>query len=155
MLRTDLAALLAQTPTLRPAREAYVNNDGSAADVVALNGTVPMRFHGCVYNIPVSIYLPPRYPGVAPTVFVRPASNMVVKPGHAVVDRSGECARLPYLLRWAYPASSLAGLAAALSDAFGHDPPLYSVSSAEQRDVRTIFLFCNYFYLIPHRAPPK
>lgn len=140
-VRADLVTLLSAYPSLRPSRESYVNDDGSTENVVALNGTIAILFRGASYNIPVSIYLTPQYPTAAPLCFVRPTSNMVVKPGHPIVDSNGQCGRAPLLARWvAHSRAAAAGsllltLVASLAEVFGTDPPLYSVQSSLQRDM--------------------
>ncbi len=90
------------------------------------DGTIPIYYQGVKYNIPLKMYLPEGFPRVAPMCFVAPTAEMIVKPGHAIVDASG-LVRGAFLDEWRFDrGSQLADLAARLSDAFGRDPPLFA-----------------------------
>ncbi|RMZ52781.1 hypothetical protein APUTEX25_000900 [Auxenochlorella protothecoides] len=70
------------------------------------------------YNIPVAVWLPEQFPLAPPIVYVVPTPDMMIKPGHSVVDPSGSVASL-YLENWLYPGSNLRILAEVAS---GLDP---------------------------------
>ena len=90
------------------------------------DGTIPIYYQGVKYNIPLKMYLPEGFPRVAPMCYVSPTAEMIVKPGHAIVDASG-LVRGAFLDEWRFDrGSQLADLAARLSDAFGRDPPLFA-----------------------------
>ena len=90
------------------------------------DGTIPIYYQGVKYNIPLKMYLPEGFPRVAPVCYVSPTAEMIVKPGHAIVDASG-LVRGAFLDEWRFDrGSQLADLAARLSDAFGRNPPLFA-----------------------------
>lgn len=103
----------------------FTHNDGRTVQLLRADGTIPIYYQGVKYNIPVKLHLPEGFPRAAPICYVTPTPNMIIKPGHAIVDGSG-LVRDPYSHRWAYPRSSLAELAAHLSEAFGREPPLFA-----------------------------
>lgn len=76
--------------------------------VTALN--TPPQAQTVKYNIPVAVWLPEQFPLAPPIVYVVPTPDMMIKPGHSVVDPSGSVASL-YLENWLYPGSNLRILA--------------------------------------------
>lgn len=80
---------------------------------------------GVKYNIPVSLWLPERYPNVAPIMYVVPTPDMIIKPRHAFVDASGVVSSA-YLRNWSQPHSTLMIMCNDVSIQFGQDPPLFS-----------------------------
>jgi ESCRT-I complex subunit TSG101 len=58
-----------------------VNNSGVQMRLLSLSGTIPIKYQGVVYNIPVEIFLPERYPLEAPKVFVRPTASKSLRCG--------------------------------------------------------------------------
>lgn len=76
-----------------------------------------MPQQGVKYNIPVSIWLPERYPRQGPIVYVVPTPDMIIKPKHTFVDASGTV-RTQYLQYWNYQ-SRLLDLAHDTSMSFG------------------------------------
>jgi hypothetical protein len=84
-----------------------------------------MLVQGVKYNIPVSLWLPERYPNVAPIMYVVPTPDMIIKPRHAFVDASG-VVNSAYLRNWSQPHSTLMIMCNDVSIQFGQDPPLFS-----------------------------
>ena len=84
-----------------------------------------MLLQGVKYNIPVSLWLPERYPHVAPIMYVVPTPDMIIKPRHAFVDASGVVSSA-YLRNWSQPHSTLMIMCNDVSIQFGQDPPLFS-----------------------------
>ena len=80
---------------------------------------------GAKYNIPVSLWLPERYPNVPPIMYVVPTPDMIIKPRHALVDASG-IVNTAYLRNWQQPHSTLMIMCNDMSIQFGQDPPLFS-----------------------------
>jgi hypothetical protein len=76
---------------------AYEN--GAAALLLLLKGTLPVTFRGATYGFPVAIWVPYAYPREPPIVYIDPSEDMVVRPGQHV---SGD-GRVyhPYLAQWA------------------------------------------------------
>ena len=103
----------------------FTHNDGRTVQLLRADGTIPIYYQGVKYNIPVKLHLPEGFPRTPPICYVTPTPNMIIKPGHAIVDGSG-LVRDPYSHHWAYPRSSLAELATHLSEAFGREPPLFA-----------------------------
>ena len=111
-------------PSLSVRDDPFTHNDGRTVHLLRADGTIPIYYQGVKYNIPLKMYLPEGFPRVAPVCYVSPTAEMIVKPGHAIVDASG-LVRGAFLDEWRFDrGSQLADLAARLSDAFGRDPPL-------------------------------
>lgn len=73
-------------------------NDGSRMELVNLNGTIPVRYRGSVYNIPICIWLIDTHPKNAPICYVKPTPDMSIKVS-MFVDQNGKI-YLPYLHDW-------------------------------------------------------
>lgn len=67
-------------------------------DLVNLGGTIPVRYKGAVYNIPICIWLMDTHPKNAPMCYVKPTSDMSIKVS-MFVDQNGKV-YLPYLHDW-------------------------------------------------------
>ncbi|KAK1661933.1 hypothetical protein QYE76_050092 [Lolium multiflorum] len=129
LIRNHLVALADAFPSLRPRAALFTHNDGRAAHLLQADGTIPMTHGGHVYNLPAVIWLPEPYPRAPPLVFLSPTRDMLIKPNHPLVDRSGLVAGAPYLRSWVFPSSNLLDLARSLSHLFGLDPPLFTRSA--------------------------
>ncbi|KAG1367860.1 hypothetical protein COCNU_14G003280 [Cocos nucifera] len=125
LIRQHLVALAESFPSLHPKASAFTHNDGRTVNLLQAEGTIPIVYQGAVYNIPAVIWLLEPYPRSPPAVFLTPTRDMVVKPGHPHVDRSGSVL-VPYLRSWVFPSSNLVDLVRSLSHLFGLDPPLYT-----------------------------
>ena len=53
------------------------------------DGTIPIFYQGVKYNIPLKMFLPEGFPSQPPICYVQPTPNMIIKPGHTMVDGSG------------------------------------------------------------------
>ncbi|XP_042430378.1 protein ELC-like [Zingiber officinale] len=127
-IRQHLVALTEAFPSLRPRSASFTHNDGRSAHLLQAEGTMPISFRGAVYHLPVAIWLLESYPRRPPAVYLTPTRDMLVKPGHSLVDPSGLVREdtVPYLSSWVFPASNLVDLVRSLSSPFGIDPPLYT-----------------------------
>lgn len=103
--------------------EEYVFNDGSTKHLLNLNGTIPVKFKGNTYNIPICVWLMDTHPRNAPMCYVKPTPEMRIKVS-AYVDFNGKI-YLPYLHEW-NPKSDLLDLIQIMSVTFGETPPVYS-----------------------------
>ncbi len=54
-----------------------VNNAGVQSKLLTISGTIPIKYQGAVYNIPIELFVPERYPQEAPKVYVRPTSSKI------------------------------------------------------------------------------
>ncbi|MCO5586655.1 hypothetical protein L7F22_040597 [Adiantum nelumboides] len=88
LIRQHLLNLMQELPSLRAKPAPFVHNDGTSANLLQVEGTVPMTFHGVSYNIPVIIWLLESYPKAPPRVFVSPTKDMIIKRPHKHVDAS-------------------------------------------------------------------
>ncbi|WOK92849.1 hypothetical protein Cni_G01541 [Canna indica] len=131
-IRQHLMALVEAFPSLRLRTATFTHDDGRSAHLLQAEGTFPIVYRGATYNLPVAIWLLEPYPRSPPAVFLTPTRDMVVKPGHPLVDPSGllRATAVPYLATWVFPASNLVNLVRSLSHLFGLDPPLYSRPAA-------------------------
>ncbi|CAL4886188.1 unnamed protein product [Urochloa decumbens] len=126
LIRNHLVALTEAFPSLHPKAALFTHNDGRAAHLLQADGTIPIHHAGASYNLPAVIWLPEPYPRSPPLVFLSPTRDMVIKPHHPLVDRSGLVANAPYLRSWVFPSSNLVDLVRSLSHLFGLDPPLFT-----------------------------
>uniref|UniRef100_A0A182JGT1 UEV domain-containing protein n=1 Tax=Anopheles atroparvus TaxID=41427 RepID=A0A182JGT1_ANOAO len=104
--------------------EEYVFNDGSTKHLLNLHGTIPVKFKGNTYNIPVCIWLMDTHPRNAPICYVKPTPDMRIKVS-AYVDFNGKI-YLPYLHDWNPKSADLLDLIQIMSVTFGEVPPVYS-----------------------------
>ncbi|XP_039251547.1 tumor susceptibility gene 101 protein-like [Styela clava] len=121
---SDAANVIRHYPDLKPKDEMFTFNNGSRRKLVHLVGTIPVRYRGASYNIPVGIYLMNTHPHAAPLCFVKPTPTMQVKPGKHV-DMNGRV-YLPYLNEWRPGQHDLTGLVQVMTIVFGEEPPVVS-----------------------------
>lgn len=129
VVRQKASALLTAVPSLSPKIGNLVLPDGRQYTLLIFSGTIPIKYRGQQYNIPIEIFLPEAYPDQPPKAFVRPTTSMIVKPGHRYVHPDGEI-MIESLLQWThdmYRRSSLVDVVQILIRAFSVDPPLFSV----------------------------
>mmetsp|Transcript_23346 Transcript_23346/g.53859 ORF Transcript_23346/g.53859 Transcript_23346/m.53859 type:complete len:390 (+) Transcript_23346:55-1224(+) len=124
-VRQDVVQLVGQIRSLLPKTGHLISNDGSESTLLVLTGTIPITYGNATYNIPIELYLPQAYPRAAPICYVRPTSDMTVKPGHHNVDGEG-LVYLPYLHEWQAGTHSLVTLCASMMSVFGREPPVYA-----------------------------
>lgn len=67
-------------------------------ELVNLSGTIPVRYRGSIYNIPICIWLIDTHPKNAPICYVKPTLDMSIKVS-MFVDNNGKI-YLPYLHEW-------------------------------------------------------
>jgi UEV domain len=91
-----LTAVQNVTNVERSSTLAYDHGDTQL--LLCLYGTTPITYRASPYNIPVAIWIPVEYPMSPPIFYVRPTSNMLVRPG-INVDVSGFCYH-SYLSTW-------------------------------------------------------
>ena len=100
-----------------------------------------MQYKGIMYHLPIDLYLPPSYPKIGPTVYVRPVASMCIKPNHKHVGLDG-MVYLPYLAEWnasttisttiatsaasSTRGSNLIELVIWMSRLFGEEPPCFA-----------------------------
>jgi ESCRT-I complex subunit TSG101 len=126
-LRQDIYSLIQCIPTLFPAQDTFVTNEGKSYLMLLLDGTLPISFHGAIYQIPINIWISDQYPVGPPLCYVVPTPGMMLCPGHPCVDASGLVDdRLPYIRQWRADTSNLIGLAYALQNAFSIKPPVFA-----------------------------
>ncbi|MQL93347.1 hypothetical protein Taro_025996 [Colocasia esculenta] len=136
LIRQHLISLVEAFPSLPPKSSQFTHNDGRTAHLLQAEGTIPIVYAGVVYNIPAVMWLLESYPRSAPSVFLTPTRDMIIKPGHPHVDRSGHVS-VPYLRNWVYPSSNLVDLVRTLSHVFGQDPPLYTRENSNPNPIPT------------------
>jgi len=122
--KKDILNTLRAFSDLHPDEDVYVHTDGSRRDLLCLKGTIPVKYKGSVYNIPIQVWLLTSHPFNAPLVFVRPTANMMIKPNKHV-DNAGRV-YLPYLSEWRPPKSDTYGMINMLCMIFGEICPVYS-----------------------------
>lgn len=101
----------------------YTFTHGVIQELLALTGTIPVRYRGNTYNIPIAIYLPKDYPTTPPICYVKPTPEMIIKQSKHV-DGSGRI-YLPYLSDWKENISDLLGVIQVMICIFGESPPVY------------------------------
>ncbi|CAH8288515.1 unnamed protein product [Schistosoma rodhaini] len=131
IVRRDVTCALKAFKELRPKFEEFIKNDGTSRRLVSLDGTIPVRYMGSTYNIPIAIFLFEAYPHEAPVVYVRPTNTMQIKPSD-FVDSDG-LVQLPYMTDWKHPDADLVELISVLQAVFGETSPVFSKSAAITR----------------------
>lgn len=127
----DIVTVVNQYQGLAPAQETYVFNDGTPAELVNLSGTIPVRYKGNIYNIPICIWMMDTHPTNAPICYVRPTSDMSIKVS-MYVDQNGKI-YLPYLHDWVPNSSDLLGLIQVMICTFGEQPPVFAKPKNDNR----------------------
>ncbi|KAG5897342.1 hypothetical protein JTB14_030228 [Gonioctena quinquepunctata] len=120
----DIMGVVGQYCGLHPEQDTYMFNDGSRADLVNLSGTIPVRYKGSLYNIPICIWLIDTHPKNAPICYVKPTADMSIKVS-MFVDQNGKV-YLPYLHDWVSNVSDLLGLIQVMIVTFGDQPPVFA-----------------------------
>ncbi|KAL5106296.1 hypothetical protein TcWFU_006690 [Taenia crassiceps] len=85
----------------------FTFENGQTSKLLCLEGTIPVKYMGNVYNIPMQIKAGPN------------------------VDTNGKIF-LPYLSEWKFPGSSTQNLLEILQDVFGHRTPVFSKPTVNQ-----------------------
>ncbi|CAH8613311.1 unnamed protein product [Schistosoma intercalatum] len=127
IVRRDVTCALKAFKELRPKFEDFIQNDGTSRRLVSLDGTIPVRYMGSTYNIPIAIFLFETYPYKSPMVYVRPTNTMQIKPSD-FVDSAG-LVQLPYMTDWKHPDADLVELISVLQAVFGETSPVFSKSA--------------------------
>ncbi|XP_068117855.1 ubiquitin-conjugating enzyme E2 variant 3 [Hyperolius riggenbachi] len=109
--------------------DTYTFKDGSQKDLLNLTGTVPMKFQGNSYNIPICLWVLDSHPFAPPLCFLKPTESMGIRVGKHI-DAQGRI-YLPYLQNWSHPKSTILGLIKEMVSKFEEELPLYSLSAAE------------------------
>lgn len=122
----DILSVTNQYRGLHPEQDIYTFNDGSRMELVKLSGTIPVRYRGSIYNIPICIWLIDTHPKNAPICYVKPTPDMSIKVS-MFVDQNGKI-YLPYLHDWLPNSSDLLGLIQVLIVTFGEQPPVFAKS---------------------------
>ncbi|KAH9818488.1 UEV domain-containing protein [Melampsora americana] len=121
--------------SLSPKTESYTFDDGRAALLLCISGTIPVTYRAARYNIPIAIWIPHDFPLQPPIVYVTPTSEMVVRKS-AHIEPSGQC-HATYLKTWTSKpeACSLSQLLIHLQDLFSREPPLYAKPKPSQSPI--------------------
>ncbi|XP_078405136.1 ubiquitin-conjugating enzyme E2 variant 3 isoform X1 [Cetorhinus maximus] len=117
-------------PELKLSMDTYTFSDGSQKDLLSLIGTIPIRYQGSSYNIPIQIWILDSHPFGPPLCFLRPTSSMVIREGKHV-DVQGRI-YLPYLQHWSHPKTDVIGLLNEMITKFEEAPPLYTKPSTDE-----------------------
>ncbi|CUT99537.1 tumor susceptibility locus tag 101 protein [Echinococcus multilocularis] len=102
----------------------FTFENGQTSKLLCMEGTIPVKYMGNVYNIPLAVYFVRQHPYHPPIAYVRPTSSMQIKAGPNV-DTNGKIF-LPYLSEWNFPDSSTQGLLEILQNVFGQRTPVFS-----------------------------
>eukprot|EP00884_Botryococcus_braunii_P007647 jgi/Botrbrau1/16884/Bobra.150_2s0100.2 len=132
ILRQHLLDLVQEFPALKIDRQTYTYPDGRVVQLLTANGTLPVYYQGVKYNLPIALWLPEKYPQMAPILYVVPTPDMIVKPRHSFVDPAGLVNSL-YLINWSYSRSNLVDLCHDSAIGFGKEPPLFSCRQSFQQ----------------------
>ncbi|XP_067090425.1 ubiquitin-conjugating enzyme E2 variant 3 [Osmerus mordax] len=128
-------------PRINPVTGTYTFSDGTQKDLLKLIGTVPVKYEGRSYNLPIQLWLMDSFPFTPPICLMRPTSSMVIREGKHV-DAQGRI-HLPGLHNWDHPRSSVVGLLAEMTSKFEDEPPLATKPSGESRDPNDLLGFVS------------
>ncbi|KAG2175644.1 hypothetical protein INT43_001291, partial [Umbelopsis isabellina] len=129
----DVDTVLQMYGSLKPKMDTYTYDHGDTQLLLCLYGTTPITYRSSPYNIPVAMWIPTDYPTHPPIFYVKPTSNMLVRPGMHV-DVSGLCYH-PYLASWKEDVANhnLVELIAIFQQVFGKEPPVYTKPSTSNQ----------------------
>ncbi|XP_034626119.1 ubiquitin-conjugating enzyme E2 variant 3 isoform X2 [Trachemys scripta elegans] len=117
-------------PNFRFSMDTYTFKDGSLKDLLNFSGTIPVKYRGNSYNIPICLWILDSHPFAPPICLLKPTINMEISVGKHV-DAHGRI-YLPYLQNWSHPKSIIIGLIKEMIEKFEEELPLYSVSSSDE-----------------------
>uniref|UniRef100_A0A452J4Y8 UEV domain-containing protein n=2 Tax=Gopherus agassizii TaxID=38772 RepID=A0A452J4Y8_9SAUR len=117
-------------PNFRFSMDTYTFKDGSLKDLLNFSGTIPVKYQGNSYNIPICLWILDSHPFAPPICLLKPTINMEISVGKHV-DAHGRI-YLPYLQNWSHPKSIIIGLIKEMIEKFEEELPLYSVSSSDE-----------------------
>uniref|UniRef100_A0A8I3P3W3 UEV and lactate/malate dehyrogenase domains n=1 Tax=Canis lupus familiaris TaxID=9615 RepID=A0A8I3P3W3_CANLF len=80
--------------------DTYVFKDSSQKDLLNFTGTIPVKYQGNTYNIPIRLWILDSHPFAPPICFLKPTANMGISVGKHV-DAQGRI-YLPYLQNWSH-----------------------------------------------------
>ncbi|XP_077143267.1 ubiquitin-conjugating enzyme E2 variant 3-like isoform X1 [Ranitomeya variabilis] len=121
--------------------DTYTFTDGSQKDLLNLSGTVPMKFQGTLYNIPICLWILDSHPFAPPLCFLKPTQNMGIRVGKHV-DSHGRI-YLPSLQNWCHPKTTIRSLIKEMAATFEDELPLYSLSAAEASRQKELLTFIS------------
>ncbi|XP_018410641.1 PREDICTED: ubiquitin-conjugating enzyme E2 variant 3 [Nanorana parkeri] len=121
--------------------DTYTFKDGSQKDLLNLSGTVPMKFQGNSYNIPICLWLLDSHPFAPPMCFLKPTDTMGVRVGKHI-DAQGRI-YLPYLQNWSHPKSTILGLIKEMVSKFEEELPLYSLTATDADKQRELLSYIS------------
>ncbi|XP_028297196.1 E3 ubiquitin-protein ligase RNF31 isoform X2 [Gouania willdenowi] len=125
---SDLQKVRALFVDLRLYVDFYCFPNKEKKRLVYLGGTVPVRYEGSVYNIPVCIWLHETHPVSRPRCYVCPSVSMMINPSCPCVDATGNIS-LDGLSNWTYGMSNLSAIMSEMKKNFQKHIPLYSNST--------------------------
>ncbi|KAM4721125.1 ubiquitin-conjugating enzyme E2 variant 3 [Rhinophrynus dorsalis] len=126
-------------PNFTFSMDTYTFKDGSQKDLLNLTGTIPMKYQGNKYNIPVCLWLLDSHPFAPPLCFLKPSHNMGIRVGKHI-DAQGRI-YLPYLQNWTHPKSTIIGLIKEMVVKFEEELPLYSLSASDASRQRELLSY--------------
>jgi len=121
-LTKDVVNTVSKYQGLTAKLDSYIYENGNEETLIALDGTIPIRYRNNQYHIPICIYLRKDHPETEPIVYVRPTSQMTIKESKNV-DSQGKVSVL-YLTNWKNT-NELLLLIQVLIITFSETPPVY------------------------------
>uniref|UniRef100_A0A8D0C7A2 UEV and lactate/malate dehyrogenase domains n=1 Tax=Salvator merianae TaxID=96440 RepID=A0A8D0C7A2_SALMN len=125
----ELKSVIKVYPNIVFSMNTYTFKDGSQKDLLNFSGTIPVKYQGNSYNIPICLWILDSHPFTPPICFLKPTANMGISVGKHV-DAKGRI-YLPYLQNWSHPQSVIIGLLKEMIAKFEEELPLYSLSSSD------------------------
>ena len=99
-----------------------VYSNGAGKNLISLRGTIPVKYQGVQYNIPINVHLPEVFPNQPPIIHVTPTIDMVVKPTN-IVDSNG-LVTPQYMTGWRSKSHKLPQCLHQVVSEFGKNPPV-------------------------------
>ncbi|RUS14556.1 UEV domain-containing protein [Endogone sp. FLAS-F59071] len=116
----DVDAVLQMYNSLKPKMDTYTYDNGHTQLLLCLYGTIPITYRSAPYNIPVAFWVPTDYPHFPPIPYVKPTSNMLVRPGKHIPKL------LTHVHILAPQTHNIVELISILQQVFGQEPPVYT-----------------------------
>ncbi|VDN85705.1 unnamed protein product [Brugia pahangi] len=110
MAKVDMLSALRHFPGFKPNVFNHIYPDYTCSTAFCLEGAIPSK----IDNLPVAIYLRDTHPYKAPTCYVCPTTNIVLRKSDTV-DELGRISST-YLRNWTFPGNHLSGLLQVMMD---------------------------------------
>ncbi|KAK2834341.1 hypothetical protein Q7C36_015042 [Tachysurus vachellii] len=149
----ELQKIQVKYPDMKTVTGTYTFTDSSQKELLKLLGTIPVKYQGRSYNLPIQLWLLDSFPFTPPICLLRPTANMVIREGKHV-DAKGRI-YLPALHNWDHPKSSVIVLLEEMIAKFEEDPPLSTKSTGDEKDPNELLAMVSHLNITEGGSQPE